>query len=375
MRTSMCFTLLLALATTACGTFEVGVETSPTPPALSTSTGVPSLTPVFRPTLTPLPTAADLTPLPTPYQTPTPGAAGQVQGVWQQLTTADGFCTDYPLFIGGFFIGTGTQQICYMSGSEWTAVEVPQGTRAVAANQFPPGGGWEVATDEGHCLRAFGEWNCQTNAEGFPYADVRQIVPLGPRPVYRLPQSVVYQDQEYGLPVIIGAADAEATWLTVSGDTFGPLPPEIWVGTNGYGVVVIDVNTGTARRYTTADGLPSDTIRDVQAVACTKVCDFRDIWVATDRGVGHWNGERWAAYGVPHGLPSADVQGVVSRQQHTVWAATTAGAAYFDGTTWQSFTQSTGLPDADLTGVIFVTPDTLAFGTQGNGLLLFSITP
>ena len=52
-----------------------------------------------------------------------------------------------------------------------------------------------------------------------------------------------------------------------------------------------------------------------------------------------------------------------------IWVA----APYFDGTAWKAFTSREGIPDEDLTGVTFVDGQAVAFGTKGNGLLLFSI--
>jgi ligand-binding sensor domain-containing protein len=96
--------------------------------------------------------------------------------------------------------------------------------------------------------------------------------------------------------------------------------------------------------------------------------------VATDNGVGRWDGQRWTAYTTAAGLPSNDVLGVSSGQQHTVWAATAAGGAYFDGSTWRAFTRQDGLPEGDLKGVM-AWSDQVWFSTRGSGLLVLMIEP
>jgi ligand-binding sensor domain-containing protein len=308
--------------------------------------------------------------------TQTPYLAAQIQGEWGHITVDNGLCTNTPLFIGSDFIGTGTTQICFWTGSEWQTREVPQGSRVRAANRFPPGGGLEIATDAGLCFYPFQGWKCETLAERFPYAEVLSLVPLGTESVYRLADAVDFRTNIYRIPDIVGAADARTTWIAVSGDSSEgapSLPPEIWVGTNGYGLVVINVETGTTTRYTTAEGLPGNNIRDVQAEHCTKFCDFRDIWAATDGGIGHWDGAHWEAYTTEDGLPSNDVRGVAPERQNVVWAATARGAAYFDGQAWQAFTQADGLLVEDLQGVLLpLNERSIWFNTLGQGLVTFT---
>jgi len=102
----------------------------------------------------------------------------------------------------------------------------------------------------------------------------------------------------------------------------------------------IEPSAGRVTRYTTADGLPDDTIRDVQR------CGERCVWVVTAGGVGHWDGARWKAYASRDGLPSDNVRGVsfvYLRDGYDTWAATASGilvgtprgAAEWNGHAWQ----------------------------------------
>ncbi len=107
---------LLALAMlTGCGGPEPVHNATllqiPTPQPAETNTP----TPTPPPTETPWPTETPVvvTPTQTPHATRTPIPASQMQGEWRRITTADGLCTDWPLFIGVWYIGTGTTTICY----------------------------------------------------------------------------------------------------------------------------------------------------------------------------------------------------------------------------------------------------------------------
>ena len=337
---------------------------SPMPSAMPSS-------PVPPPTL--LPSVVPVFTQP-PYSTPTPVPVSQLQGEWNRYTTADGFCSDSPVLFGRTLIGTGTTTLCFFGKGEWSSIVAPQGTVVTSARSFPPGGGLEVATDVGICYRAFQEWRCETQADGFPYKGVREIANINEVPVYMLADSVVFRENIYRIPEIVGAVEAIPTRIAISDGYYGEkyLPREIWVGTNGYGIVVIRPDTGAITRYTTQDGLPGDEIRDISTEHCPRYCDYRDVWVATDQGIAHWDGSIWKTYRVEDGLPSNDVRGVSSWWRNLVWTATEAGAAYFDGQSWKVYNHENGFPEGDLTGVVWF-GDEIMFSTRNSGLLVFTV--
>jgi putative hemolysin len=310
-----------------------------------------------------------------------------IQGVWRRFTTADGLCSDRPLFIGHDFIGTNTTTLCSLPENtdepDWLTTSVPQGTRVTAAVRFPPSGGLSVAIDEGVCddiswsrPNASGPvWECRTSEQGFPYTDIRGMVSLGVDPVVMLADSVAYNEQVYQIPDLVGATDARPTWIAVSGN-YGRYP-EIWVSTNGYGIVVIRPETEEIARHTTDNGLPGNDVRDVNAAVENDGSNDRYVSVATNSGVRCWDGVQWRAYTTADGLPSNDVRGISSAggRRDNVWAATADGAAFFDGRSWRAFTRADGLPDGDLNGVTVTmrkdgTPN-VWFSTRGSGLLLY----
>ncbi len=226
------------------------------------------------------------------------------------------------------------------------------------------------ATDAGVCWYDGVDWRCQTPAEGYPYDNIRRIAHIETEPVLMLTDAIAYDEQTYRIPEIVGAGDARPTWIAASEEPErDPVSgqwrpnPEIWVGTNGYGVVLIQPEKEAITRHTTVDGLPADVVRDIDIGA--------DIWVATNNGVGRWDGQQWTAYTTADGLPSNDIRGVAAYQD-TVWASTAGGAAYFDGQSWQAFTHENGLPKGDLNGVKFGAGG-IWFSTRGSGLLVFVI--
>lgn len=349
--------------------------------------GLPPTAPAVLPTAQPpAPTAAPVDTI-TPAATAVPPTAvPPIPGEWRRVTPVEGLCSEWPVLIGLWFIGSGGTTFCYpdgpldAAGTAWVRMTVPIGTRVTAAVKFPPGGGLVVATDAGPCVYwpgqqpgAEGSWECRTAADGFPHTDIRGMVNLGIKAVYMLPDSValladVFEapGQLYSIPEITGAAEARPTWIAGIQDP----AEEIWVGTNGYGVAVIDAASGMVRRYTAADGLPDDTVRDVASTSSGKMGPGYPVWVATAAGVGRWDGQRWTAYTTADGLPSNDVRGVSAAGPGTAWAATAGGAAYFDGTAWFAFTPENGLPEGELKGVL-VTAYGAWFSTRGSGLIVF----
>ncbi len=356
------------------------ISTSPlsTPQPTESATSTPSPTATSQLVETP-----QLTPTRIPSRTiHTPISASQMRGEWRRITTADGLCTNWPVFVGVWYIGTDSTTLCYstkpVDETTWPTRTVPLGTRVTAVDKFPPGGGEMYATDAGVCWYDGVDWRCRTPAEGYPYRDIRRIDHISAEEVLMLADAIAYQGQTYNIPEIVGMGAARPTWIAASekpernpdSGEWRPIP-EIWVGTNGYGIVLIQPKTGEFTRYTTADGLPDDVIRDIEIGAGLRDYLERRVWVATSSGIGRWDGEGWTAFTTADGLPSNDIRGIAAYQD-VLWAATAGGAAYYDGQSWQAFTHENGLPEGELNGVKFGA-DGIWFSTRGSGLLVFVI--
>jgi ligand-binding sensor domain-containing protein/signal transduction histidine kinase len=78
------------------------------------------------------------------------------------------------------------------------------------------------------------------------------------------------------------------------------------------------------KSYTTADGLPNDTVK------CVVEDALGFLWFCTDDGLSRFDGYRFTNYGVDDGLPSAFVNGVLPTPDGRYWIATGAGLVRFD---------------------------------------------
>lgn len=323
--------------------------------------------------------------LPSSTAAPPVGVAA-IPGTWTAVGVAAGLCTDSPRLVGAGYVADGTT-LCAAAGSPtdpaslptaWNTLLVPAGTEAAAAVRFPPGGGLVVATDDGPCVYETGgataSWRCATAATGYPYTDIHDMTNLGIDAVYALSVAVVLAPDvttgtgtSWDVPTAVAAPDAVPTRLTAL-DTPGE---EIWVGTNGYGLVVVDVATGTTSVHTASAGLPHDDVRDVVAGA-TDPTEGRGapVWVATAGGVGRWDGTGWTSFTTSDGLPANDVQALDVDAAGRVWVATAAGAASFDGTGWHAYTAADGAPGTDLLDVA-ATAWGVWFATAQDGLVVF----
>jgi len=318
--------------------------------------------------------------------TATATASGAVPGTWTLLTSADGVCTDSPRLIGAAFVAEGTT-ICTPTAplgptpaapTTWNTLTVPAGERATGAVRFPPGGGLVVATNAGPCLYEAGGpspvWDCRTAATGFPYLDITGLAAIGIDAVYVLPDMIAHVPDLFTTPgttwdigTIVSAADAMPTRVAVVETPTA----EVWSGTNGHGVVVIDVASGTTTRQTAAAGLPSNDVRDLAAGSSDpKEGAGYPVWAATAGGVARWDGVAWTAWTTADGLPSNDVRAIAVDADGIVWVATAGGPATFDGTAWHGYGPADGVPAVDVMDVA-VTPWGVWFAAPAEGLLVF----
>lgn len=351
---------------------------APTPTALPPTAAVPTAAPVT-------PTQA-LPPTAEPTATPSATATALSPDTWHQVMPGAGLCTDTPVLLGQVYVGTTSNTLCYPNEAAgiwpsggagvWTSLTLPEGTYPTGASRFPPGGGLLITTEAGQCVHMGGPApDCQSTADGFPYGGVRAIATLGTEPVYLFGDSVAYLDLVYSIPDVLGAKDAHATALAVSRETSED--PEIWVGTDGYGILVVRPLSGTTDHYTAAEGLPSDTIRDLNTGGeyCPKACpDLVDVWVATDRGAGHWDGRAWHIYTSGDNLPADDVLAISSATTGSAYAVTAAGPAHFDGSQWFALPHPTDIAPERILDVAAGHAE-VWFGTLHAGLLIYTPGP
>jgi hypothetical protein len=379
-----------------------GVIDSPTPtlPVYVTAAPDPTAAPTCTATPSPVPPASPpRTPTAVPRFDPQP-----VEGYWIQTTTRDGLCSNAPRFVGydrtnyrAYIAGSGGRA-CFFDWADlsewradgpslargfpsWVSFTVPRLSAINAGTDYR-------AHDGGYGLPSFAgrgglcylpvaghsdelDWQCFSVADGLPFNDVRAYHRDDGIEWFMSSNTVVGRGMEpedlvYSIPELVGARWAQGTAMHVPRAD----EPVAWVGTDGYGLLEIRPSSGEVTHHTSADGMPDDAIADIVS--------HDGIWVATERGIGYWDGRRWQAHTMEDGLPSDVVLGISpARLDHPaggaqagMWAATSAGPALLiDGaSSWQSFPEFPS--GARVTGVM-----ENAFSTRRQGLIRFMQAP
>lgn len=111
-----------------------------------------------------------------------------------------------------------------------------------------------------------------------------------------------------------------------------------------------------ARKFTTADGLPSN---DVTAVAVVN----GQLFAKTQAGIARFTQGRWSEASatfpsplkpdgkLPDGLPYDEIRSMAHGENGVIWLATPKGAIRFDGKTWEYRQGRRWLPDDDVRSI------------------------
>jgi ligand-binding sensor domain-containing protein len=93
--------------------------------------------------------------------------------------------------------------------------------------------------------------------------------------------------------------------------------------------------------WTTAQGLPSNDLRDI-AIAADGT-----IWLATSEGVVAFDGTNFTVHNTTThpGLAANDVYAIAATSTGEVWAGTDFGVSVFDGSSYTTYTSANGLSD------------------------------
>jgi ligand-binding sensor domain-containing protein len=138
----------------------------------------------------------------------------------------------------------------------------------------------------------------------------------------------------------------------------------VWIGTEE-GVSKFD-GVSTWTNYNSGNsGLIED---HVQAIAFSTT---GDTWFATLGGVSRFDGATWTSYTTADGLPSNTIRDIAVSGD-VVWVATAAGAASFLASSgWTAYTPADGIADENVTAVCIENADTVWFGTYRSGISAF----
>ena len=126
----------------------------------------------------------------------------------------------------------------------------------------------------------------------------------------------------------------------------GKIREEIWIGTYGGGLSLLDPVTENFRHYNVPEGLGDAFVYDVLEVS------NGDIWIATWSGANLIRGgrmdeaESWDLFTVENtggGLPNDWVYGLAEGPDGAIWLATEGGLAHYDGDVWRNWDHADGL--------------------------------
>lgn len=121
---------------------------------------------------------------------------------------------------------------------------------------------------------------------------------------------------------------------------------EMWVGTYGGGLSVLDLKTNAWRGYNVPEGMGDAFIYGALRTRSG------DVWIATWSGANRIKGGRmddidaWELHTVAStggGLPNDWVYGLAEGRNGEVWMATEGGLARYRDGTWENWTHATGL--------------------------------
>ena len=104
----------------------------------------------------------------------------------------------------------------------------------------------------------------------------------------------------------------------------------LWAGGDG-GLVRWNLQDGGYEKYGIADGLPSNNVNDLL------VDPAGILWIATDAGVGRFDGQSWRTFDETDGLDTQWVQSLAIDDEGHLWAGTAYGEQglnVYDGKGW-----------------------------------------
>ena len=152
------------------------------------------------------------------------------------------------------------------------------------------------------------------------------------------------------------ASDTQVT------DFFNDRDGNLWVSTWGDGLY--RYKEAAVRMFTTADGLPGNTIM--------KVIESRDgtIWVGANcGGIARFDGRRFHTLSRKEGLSADCVFGLAEDGNHDLWVGTSLGGAFrYRNGAFQRFSRSDGLADDFVTHILHARDGSLWISTNNVGL-------
>jgi ligand-binding sensor domain-containing protein len=167
------------------------------------------------------------------------------------------------------------------------------------------------------------------------------------------------------------SAQVFTTWTTAEGlptndmrDVAVAADGTIWLATS-QGVVAFDGTTFTVHNTTTHPGLADN---DVYAIATTAA---GEVWAGTDFGVSVFNGSTYTTYTQANGLGDDVVRNIKEAPNGDVWIATLNGATRFSASAFTAF-GSPNIPFGGTTSVAFSANGDVLLGGGLGGMIVYN---
>lgn len=136
----------------------------------------------------------------------------------------------------------------------------------------------------------------------------------------------------------------------------------LWVGTNGDGLYRF--KDRAIRMFTTADGLPNDSL--MTAI----VTHDGAVWTGANcGGITRFDGTHFQTYNEKHGLLNSCVWALAEDLNHDLWIGTWGGGAFrFHNGTFTQYSKDQGLPDDRVTSIVAARDGSVWFGARAGGV-------
>ncbi|MBD3184634.1 hypothetical protein GF312_20305 [Candidatus Poribacteria bacterium] len=130
----------------------------------------------------------------------------------------------------------------------------------------------------------------------------------------------------------------------------------IWFATAGGGISCFDSNN--FKNINTSYGLASDKVNDIH------IDDQGNIWLATDKGLLHYDNGEMIGLTSEDGLLSNNVNCVSVDSKGAVWCGTNAGISSHDGIRFSNLTEKDGLVNNNVRSILFDNKGSMWIGTD-----------
>lgn len=172
----------------------------------------------------------------------------------------------------------------------------------------------------------------------------KDAIDFGPRPVFESRNGDVWRglNRVSGnvlLPTPIGLRDVRPRSMYTDADG------TLWIASET-GIVRVWLDTGRQKKYTAADGLPSNFVLTIMP-------DKEDgLWLGTTNGLSHYHAGRFTNYGAAQGLSGNVIFALHQDEDNTIWLGTTAGLESFRAGRFAAYRDRSGLNDTSIWAIL-----------------------